>query len=106
MATKKTTTKKEATTTVQTARVLIRPRVTEKAANASTHNTYVFTVVPTATRSEVAKAFKAQYGHMPVRVNIVNVRPEAIIRRTGRGMTKRMKKAYITLAKGVTVAIQ
>lgn len=87
------------------ATILRNPRITEKAARAAEHNTYVFEIAVGATKSEVAKAFQAAYKHKPLRVNIVNEKAKSYFRRGVLGFGKRGKKAYITLPKGATIEI-
>ena len=106
MATKKTTTKEVATKTeVVKSTILGKPVVTEKAAKASASNTYAFNVAVGATKSEIAKAFTAQYKHKPVRVNIINKRAKSYFKKGVLGFGKKGKKAYITLPKGKTIEV-
>ncbi len=100
MATKKTTTKE-----VVVQGVIKNPRITEKAANQANHNSYLFDVAVGATKSEIAKAFVAQYKHKPVKVNIVNVKPKTFFRRGKLGIARKSKKAYIILPKGTTIEL-
>lgn len=109
MATTKTTKETkavaEAKVTAPASLILQRPRITEKAARATTHNTYVFTVATTATKSEIAKAFTAVYKHKPVKVNTVPMASKTVFRRGKLGSTTSSKKAYITLKKGDSIQI-
>lgn len=108
MATKTTTKEVKATTDVKsTAAMLVlqRPRITEKAARASTHNIYVFNVAVSATKSEIAKAFTAIYKHKPISINTVPMAGKTVFRRGKLGTTANSKKAYITLKKGDTIQI-
>lgn len=100
MATKKTTTEPKVVPSV-----LRRPRITEKAANNAQHACYIFDIVPTATKNEVAKAFQAQYKHKPIKVNILKVKPKSFFKRGVLGFGKRSKKAYVFLKKGTTIDI-
>jgi large subunit ribosomal protein L23 len=94
-------------TSTHTANVslLKNPRVTEKAAHASAHNTYLFDVAADATKSEIAKAFETVYKKKPVSVNTVTVRRKSFFRRGKLGFGTAGKKAYVTLPKGVTIDI-
>ena len=89
--------------------LLGRPCITEKAASASTHSVYVFDVVPSATKSEIAKAFEVAYKHAPLKVHTLNQKPKAHFRRTAQGSQvgfgKRGKKAYIYLPKGTSIEV-
>ncbi len=104
---KKDVVKKETRKAVraETARVIIAPLVTEKAAHLVAARTYVFRVDTRATRVQVASAFKELYGIVPTRVNIVNSRRESV--RFGRSMGKQkaIKKAMITVPKGKEIQI-
>jgi large subunit ribosomal protein L23 len=86
-------------------RILIKPLVTEKAANLSAENKYVFAVAPRANKIEVARAIKDVYGVKPVKVNIVKVRGKQV--RYGRTLGKRKdwKKAIITLPAGESINV-
>ncbi|MDB5188588.1 MAG: ribosomal protein [Candidatus Nomurabacteria bacterium] len=102
MATKKTTTK-EAIKVVPT--VLRKPLITEKAANGAQFSVYLFDVEVGATKSEIAKAFKAQYKQTPIKVNTVNVIRKSHFRRGRLGFGAKVKKAYVFLKKGTTISI-
>jgi large subunit ribosomal protein L23 len=80
--------------------VLLRPIVTEKATNTGT---YLFQVAKSATKSEVTKAFKARFGKVPRKVNVLNVMGKTKFR--GRTVGKRAdwKKAIVYLNSGETV---
>ena len=109
---KKTTAKKDkaATSNVASAdlsRVLVAPRVTEKAMRASEGNVYAFEVLRSSTKYEVRDAVKALYGVTPVKVNIVNKVPRQFKHaNTRRTRTEHgMKKAYVYLKKGDTLSL-
>jgi ribosomal protein L23 len=102
MATKKVTTK-ETPKVVPT--VLNRPLITEKAANGAQYSVYLFDVQFGATKSEIAKAFKAQYKETPLKVNTVNVMRKSHFRRGRLGFGVKVKKAYVFLKKGTTINI-
>lgn len=102
MATKKTTIEKTAKVIPS---VLKRALITEKAANGSQYSIYLFDVAVGATKSEIAKAFKAQYKKTPVKVNTVNVPRKSYFRRGRLGFGPNTKKAYVFLPKGTTIDI-
>ncbi len=85
--------------------ILKHPRITEKAATVTSFNVYVFDILPTVTKSEVAKAFFAQYDIKPVKVNVVNNKQKAVYRRGVLGFKAGIKKAYVYLPKGKTIDI-
>ncbi len=85
--------------------VIIRPRITEKAANATANNVYTFDVVITATKREVIEAVKTLYKVSPVKVNMVNTPAKKVRmrRKRGFGMVSASRKAYVFLKKGDTI---
>lgn len=86
-------------------RLLVKPLVTEKAANAGVINKYIFTVSNDANKIEISKAIKEVYGVKPADVNVINVKGKKV--RFGRTMGKRKdtRKAIVTLAKGESINI-
>ncbi len=82
--------------------VLIRPRITEKAANMTATNVYTFDVVRTATKTQVIAAIAAIYKVTPVKVNVVNTPAKRVRmrRKRGFGKTTATRKAYVYLKKG------
>jgi large subunit ribosomal protein L23 len=81
--------------------VLLRPRITEKAAiGADKNGVYVFEVMKNATKKSVAASVKASYKVTPVRVNIAKIAPKAVFVRGKRGVKQGGKKAYVYLKKG------
>lgn len=82
--------------------VIIRPRVTEKAANLTTANVYTFDIRANATKLDVVAAVKALYKVTPIKVNVVNVigKRVSLRRRRGFGKTASSRKAYVYLKKG------
>ncbi len=106
---KKVVKEKKATGKKADPSILRNPRVTEKTANASAANVYVFDVSPSATKSEIAKAFEIAYKHVPLKVHTLVKKPKAHFRRGAKGntlgFTNRMKKAYVYLAKGASIDV-
>jgi large subunit ribosomal protein L23 len=81
--------------------VLLRPRITEKAAiGADKSNVYVFEVATTATKPQIAASVKAQYKVTPVKVRTTQVADKQIFFRGKKGIKKGGKKAYVYLKKG------
>ncbi|XKT74702.1 MAG: 50S ribosomal protein L23 [Patescibacteria group bacterium UBA2163] len=82
--------------------VLVRPHITEKAAQATAQNVYTFEVRKNATKADIASAVKAVYNVTPVKVGIVKIPASRVRLRTRPGYGKRsgMKKAYIYLKEG------
>jgi large subunit ribosomal protein L23 len=87
--------------------VLRRPRITEKSVRGMNGGSYCFEIDPRANKTQVAAAIKHVYKLTPRRVGIVNI-PAKIVRnrRTGKlGTTAGVKKAYVYLKKGETIAV-
>jgi len=61
-------------------RVLVKPLITEKAANLGSLNQYAFIVSNSANKIEVAKAIFEVYGVKPEKVNIIKVKGKVINR--------------------------
>jgi large subunit ribosomal protein L23 len=81
--------------------VLMRPRITEKAAIAADkNNVYVFEVASSATKPAVAASVKEAYKVTPVQVRIVNLPARQVFRRGKLGTKSAVKKAYVYLKKG------
>jgi ribosomal protein L23 len=85
--------------------ILKKARITEKAANNAQFSIYTFDVAVNATKSEIAKAFKAQYKKTPIKVNTVTMLRKSFFRRSRLGFSSGGKKAYIFLPKGTTIDI-
>lgn len=82
-----------------------KPHVTEKAARANEKaNAYTFIVHKNANKTEIAKAIASLYDVTPVKVTVVNVKPEVVTRRGNRGVEKAYKKAVVTLPKGQSIS--
>jgi len=83
-------------------RIILTPRITEKAVQMTVNNTYVFEVAMDATKRDVVAAVKALYGVTPRKVNMVRKAPQAYVARfrNRRGTKKGMKKALVFLKKG------
>ncbi len=90
------------TATRDLASVIIKPRVTEKAANAIDKNVYTFEVRKDATKYDVRDAVKAVYNVTPIKVHMVNKKPRHYMSRSrGRNMMEQsLKKAYVYLKEG------
>lgn len=86
-------------------RLIVRPRLTEKAVKQSENNVYTFEVNKDANKFLVAAAVKALYNVTPVKVNIVNKRPATRLKGSQNRMVKvpGSRKAYVYLKKGETI---
>ena len=86
-------------------RILIKPLITEKAANLGSENKYFFAVAPRANKIEIAKAVNEIYGIKPTAVNIIKVHGKKVRYRRLIGSRKDWKKAIITLPAGKTIKV-
>jgi len=86
-------------------RVLVKPLITEKAANLGSLNQYAFIVSNSANKIEVAKAIFEVYGVRPEKVNIIKVKGKVINRGKISGKRKDFKKALVSLKKGESISI-
>ena len=82
--------------------VILKPRITEKAAVLGEKNVYAFEIKKGATKFEVRDAIKALYNVTPIRVNIVNKQARHFMSpMRGRDtMEHGLRKAYVYLKKG------
>ena len=85
---------------VKIPKVLVQPRISEKAGHLVSLNKYVFKVLPTTNKVEVKKAVEAAYKVKVTGVNMVVNKGKT--RNFGRtvGRTSSFKKAIVTLKKG------
>ena len=84
--------------------IIKAPVITEKAGSlAQMKNQYVFKVDSRANKTEIKQAIEKLFKVKVREVRTINVKPKK--RRVGRyqGLTKREKKAIVTLAEGQTI---
>jgi large subunit ribosomal protein L23 len=87
--------------TIKPNTVLLRPRVTEKAAlSADKRNVYVFEVTDNATEKSVKASIKEAYNLVPLRVRLLAIPTKKIFRRGHYGTKGGGKKAYVYMKKG------
>jgi large subunit ribosomal protein L23 len=88
-------------------RIIISPRITEKAVYMTVNNTYVFEVAMDATKNDVKSAIKALFNVTPLKVNIIRKGPRTYIARSRnrRGTKKGIKKALVFLKKGEKIEL-
>ncbi len=86
-------------------RVLIRPLITEKAANLGSENKYVFEVAEDANKIEIAKAVDEVYGVKPISINIIRVKGKSVRHGRKTGKRKDWKKAIVMLPEGKSINI-
>jgi large subunit ribosomal protein L23 len=100
---KKTTTKE--TKEVVTSKVILAPRITEKASQQSSANAYTFVVAKNATKHTVAAEIKKEYKVTPLSINITNMPTKNTFIRGKWGTQAGIKKAIVFLKKGDTIAL-
>jgi large subunit ribosomal protein L23 len=98
MATKKTTTKE--VEQVITEKLIIAPRVTEKASLQSSANAYTFVVRNNATKLSLLAEIKKDYKVTPRAINITNLPDTKVFVRGRFGTKAGIKKAVVFLKKG------
>ena len=87
-------------------KVLLKPRVTEKATeNAMNKNVYVFEIDPRATKREIIKSIEEVYKVTPVKVRTVTIPAKKVVVRGKRGVRAGGKKAYVYIKKGEKIEI-
>lgn len=81
--------------------VLLRPRITEKAAlGADKSNVYVFEVTKDSTKKSISASVHAVYGVTPQKVRVANIPAKRVFVRGKRGVKSGGKKAYVYLKNG------
>jgi len=85
--------------------VLIKPRITEKAAYGGEKGVYVFNVAPDAIKSEISRAVRKMYKVTPRQVNIARVPSKQVKRRGIAGRRPGGKKAYVYLKEGEKIEL-
>ena len=81
--------------------VLLRPRITEKAAlGADKSNVYVFEVSSIATKKSISISIHDVYGVLPKKVRVAAIPSKQVFIRGKKGSKGGGKKAYVYLKKG------
>ena len=81
--------------------VLLHPHVTEKAVvGVDKSNTYVFEVIPSATKKSISVSIRDAYGVKPEKVRVVTIPSKQVFVRGKKGVKGGGKKAYVYLKKG------
>ncbi len=87
-------------------KILIKPLITEKAAElSSSENKYVFEVSSDANKIQIADAILEVYGVKAKAVNVANFKGKKVRQGQKTGRRKNWRKAVVTLAKGETINI-
>lgn len=86
--------------------VLLRPRITEKAAILSSgKNVYVFEVRKNATKQSISHSVKDAFGVTPEKVRMLSMPKKEVFVRGKWGVKGGGKKAYVYLKKGDKIEI-
>jgi large subunit ribosomal protein L23 len=104
MATKKMTIEEKQKANSE-AKIILAPRMTEKASRQSEANAYTFVVAKNATKHTVLAEFKKEYKVTPLAINITNMPRKNTFVRGKFGTTMGIKKAVVFLKKGDTITI-
>lgn len=102
MATKKTTTEDKKVEKVS-AKLIIAPRITEKASMQSSTNAFTFVVAKNATKNTLLDEIKKTYKVTPKAINITNMPRKNTFIRGKFGTQAGIKKAVVFLKKGDTI---
>ena len=89
-----------------TSKILILPLTTEKALFGQNINKYIFKVLPSSNKIEIAKEISKTYHVKAVSVRIINISKKARIVGRTPGFKAGYKKAIVTLAKGQSIEIK
>jgi len=89
----------------QSYRVLVKPLITEKAADLNGLHKYAFAVAIDANKISVMKAIEELYGIKPIKVNVINFSGKLKTRGRIKGKRKDWKKAIVTLPAGATLDV-
>ncbi len=93
----------EGTSLHNTAGVIRRPRITEKASMQAEANVYAFEVALTANKQTIAHAVKELYNVTPIKIAVIAIPKKEVFVRGKWGTKGGGKKAYIYLKKGETI---
>ena len=86
--------------------MLLRPRITEKAAlGADKSNVYIFEVTPGATKRSISASIHDVYGVKPKKVHVAAIPSKRVFVRGKRGVKSGGKKAYVYLKKGDKIEV-
>ncbi len=82
-----------------------KPHISEKTFNLGEENKYVFTVSPSANKSEIRKAVENIYRVSVETVNMLNVHPKTKMYKGRPGVKSGYKKAVVKLKKGESIDV-
>jgi large subunit ribosomal protein L23 len=84
-------------------RLLLSPKVSEKAANLASGNVYVFNVPVTAEKIEIANAVAELYGVKVLQVRTARGMGKPVYKGYKKGRRNQWKKAFVVVKKGQTI---
>ncbi len=88
------------------AQIILRPRITEKAAAKNeAENVFVFEVSSGSNKGAVKRAVKELYKVSPTKVNIVKLPAKNVFSKGKKGKTASVVKAYVYLKKGDKIEV-
>jgi large subunit ribosomal protein L23 len=86
--------------------VILKPRITEKAAiGADKSNVYVFNVAKDSTKKSISSSIVETYKVTPTKVRVASVPSKNVFVRGKWGVKSGGKKAYVYLKKGDKIAL-
>ena len=85
--------------------IIIRPIINEHSYELIEKNKYTFEVARDANKIEIAKAVEELFDVKVTKVNTLNVKPKMKRVRYIAGLTRRWKKAIVTIQDGQTIEI-
>lgn len=81
-------------------KIILRPRITEKANLAAQNNVYIFEVSTDSTKAEIKEAVKVYHKVTPIKINITKNPVKSVFVRGRKGKSGGVKKALVFLKKG------
>lgn len=105
MVAKKSENKEVVEKAAEVSKMIIKPRITEKASLQSEVNAYTFIVKSNATKLGLKDELKKEYKVTPSHINITNLPAKKVFVRGKWGVKSGMKKAIVFLKKGDTLKL-
>jgi large subunit ribosomal protein L23 len=89
----------------QSAVLIKKPLITEKATYLSESGKYIFIVPADANKVEIKRAIQDIYKVKVTKINVINVKPKSIGFGKNKGQTKGMRKAIVSVFPGQKIDI-
>lgn len=90
---------------METKKMILKPRITEKASMQSDVNAYTFVVSSNATKLTIKDELKKDYKVTPLHINITNLPSKKVFVKGKWGVKSSMKKAIVYLKKGDSIKL-